>query len=222
MVKEITLTRGAVAIVDDADYDYLSQFKWYMSSHGYARTCRTVARKEISMHRLVIGAKDGELVDHINHNKLDNRKSNLRICTRSENQMNRKAIKGASAYKGVFKSLSAEKPWKAVISFGGKRVNLGQYPTEVEAAFAYDLAAKEYHKEFACINGVHVSNFISTKREEPTSKQRGVHWHRSAQKWVASIVIEGKQKHIGSFRTEQEAVGARLAAEISKQIGRVY
>ena len=103
----IELTQGKVALVDDSDYEYLSQFKWYSSSHGYAmrngKMVNRVREKRISMHREILGVTDPNIhVDHINFDILDNRKSNLRICSNSENSKHRKVTGlGTSKFKGV-------------------------------------------------------------------------------------------------------------------------
>ena len=104
------------------------------------------------MHRFIMKPKSNEYVDHINGDKLDNRKENLRICTKKENQRNQKVRKdNTSGYKGV--ALMAGKYWRAYITSGGSRQkHLGNFKTKEEAARAYDEKAKEYFGEFARLN----------------------------------------------------------------------
>jgi hypothetical protein len=158
-MKEIHLTKGQVALVDDEDYDALARLKWHArwdkcaqtfyaarSVHGPGRKCTTVR-----MHRQLLGAAPGTMVDHRNHNGLDNRRANLRLCTRAENARNRIKRLGRSRFKGVVWNVNA---WQASITRDGKVFNLGRFAHEDEAAAAYDLAARELHGEFALANGV--------------------------------------------------------------------
>ena len=110
MVKEIPLTQGKVAIVDDEDYDYLNQWKWYalkrhQSDTWYATRLSSggkYVRCRIHLHRLVMNARYGDVIDHINHDGLDNRKCNLRFCSQKENSQNKKvSINNKCGYKGV-------------------------------------------------------------------------------------------------------------------------
>lgn len=147
----IPLTRGLEAVVDVADYEALSAFKWHASAYGYA--CRSkVAGQSIYMHRIIVGATRGQFVDHANRNPLDNRRGNLRICTASENQCNKTAAGvGAVAFKGVHRRADTLK-FRAIIKVRGRRTSLGQFDTAEEAALAYDVAAQRLHGEFACVN----------------------------------------------------------------------
>lgn len=157
-MKTIPLTKGETAIVDDEDYEKLTKHSWCMSSNGYAKRCvfgkKRGINKTILMHQEVIDAKKGEWIDHINHNKLDNRKENLRICNASTNGANQRvSVKNTSGYKGV--SWDKEKSkWLARIAYKGKQMNLGRYFTAREAAMAYNAKALELYKEFAYLNKV--------------------------------------------------------------------
>ena len=137
-------------IIDDEDYPIVKAYKWYK----YA-SCRYVAahvnNKTIKIHRLVMGVSDGQSVDHINGDRMDNRKSNLRICSHASNMKNRKPNKdGASNYKGVVVLPNGR--FRAKINSDGVRYNLGVYPTERDAVVAYNAAAKVLHGEFAYMN----------------------------------------------------------------------
>lgn len=157
MAKEITLTRGFVALVDDCNYEWLNSYKWH-ASKGYAVRWSPYTlgtRHAIYMHRFILGLglEDERQVDHINHNKLDNRECNLRACSRGENQCNTKAraCEAHSRFKGVSWH-RRECKWVAYIRFEQKLVHLGYYSNEESAAKAYDKAATEKFGEFACTN----------------------------------------------------------------------
>lgn len=150
-MKEIQLTRGMVAIVDDADYERLAKHKWCYATAGYAT--RRANNQIVYMHREIAGARQGQYVDHINLNKLDNRRSNLRLCTKQGNQHNQRSRGGSSRYKGV--SLRSDtNRYTAYITVDYKKINLGCYDDEVAAALAYNAAAMKYHGEFACLNEI--------------------------------------------------------------------
>lgn len=149
MSKEIPLTQGKVALVDDEDYEWLTQWKWHYSARGYAvRSCREPKPQSVRMHRVIVGAEPSEEVDHINGDKLDNRRCNLRKCTHAENMRNMKFRDGVS-HKGIKRHKSK---WAAQITVNGKHIYLGLFNTEVEAAKAYDAAAREHFAEFAKTN----------------------------------------------------------------------
>ena len=164
-MKEIRLTRGYVALVDDDDYEYLNQFKW----HALVRSQTLIyaySSKMGLMHRNIINTPGGLLTDHIDHNGLNNQKHNLRTCTRSENQKNKRGH-GTSRYLGVYLQTVREvyykkktgeyvtyenSQWSAQITHNHKQINLGLFKIEEDAARAYDEAAKIYHGEFANLN----------------------------------------------------------------------
>lgn len=154
--KKIKLTKGKFAIVDPDDYERISQNKWYCSTHGYAvRTERTeTGRKMYFMHREIMNCPKNKEVDHVKHNKLDNRKSSLRICSRKENNRNLRKLKtNTSGYVGVSFVKRINK-FRAYINLNDKQINLGYYTDSKDAAIAYNKAAKKYHKAFAKINKV--------------------------------------------------------------------
>lgn len=146
------------AKVDDEWYDYLMQWKWHVrTKHGiYAQRVEN-RNITISMHRVIMGVTDPKLhVDHIDHDSLNNQKSNLRICTPSQNQMNRKKNKnGSSPYRGVSIHIrkTYDKPkWIAIITSHKKRHYLGIFDTAEEAAREYDKYSKILNGEFANFN----------------------------------------------------------------------
>lgn len=151
-MKQIPLSKGAVALVDDDDYDTLIKYRWILSGKGYAlryEVDNSGKRKQILMHRQILGlTRDDKVeVDHRSEVRTDNRRENLRICTRSQNMMNRgPQANNTSGYKGVYKQ---RKKWKAVIWFGGNRKCLGVYETPELAYQAYCRSAAILHGEFA-------------------------------------------------------------------------
>ena len=160
-MRQIQLTQGKVALVDDADYDWLKQWEWSAlrnrSGHFYtARNSQMKNKKQylIFMHREILGLGYGDKreADHQNHNQLDNRQDNLRICTHQQNNMNRKSNQNAtSGYKGVSWHRKNKK-WRADIETNKKKKYLGSFISEKEAALAYNEAAMNLFGEFAFLN----------------------------------------------------------------------
>ncbi len=160
MVKEITLTKGMVALADDSDFVWLSQFEWHAAKSERSRsyyagrwTPQVNGKREyILMHRAIVGATAGQQVDHADGNSLNNQRHNLRFCTNAENQYNKVTpSNNTSGYKGV--SLHKRSGlWRASIVHEGKRNYLGYFDTPEDAAKAYDAAAHELHSEFARTN----------------------------------------------------------------------
>ena len=135
-------------MVDDEDFKILSKYRWYLNRYAYT----DIKGYSAGMHRILLGLKkgDGKQIDHINRNPLDNRRCNLRICTQSENNANRRPEGGISKYKGVYWS-KVNKKWRAMIQKDNKKYHIGLYKTEEEASQAYNLKAKELFGDFACI-----------------------------------------------------------------------
>ena len=156
MSKLICLTREQVTIVDDENYEWLSQWKWYARKDGSGcyRACRGVGSppKHLFMHRQILKAPQSKMVDHKNHNTLDNRKRNLRLCTNTQNQQNQLVrATGTSRYKGVCLHKASCK-WQAQIKINGKDCYIGIFKKEENAARAYDKKAREIFGEFAKLN----------------------------------------------------------------------
>ena len=157
MAKEIPLTKGYVAIVDDEDYERVAEFKWHavVTETGLVRPRRNSTKEcqQTELHRFILEPKDGEFVDHINGDTLDNRRANLRVCNKSQNAANtpKTGKKTHSKYKGV-SYLNHAKKWLAYIRVNYKQKHLGYFTKQEEAAKAYDIAAEENFGEFARLN----------------------------------------------------------------------
>jgi hypothetical protein len=158
--RRIPLTQGRFAIVDPEDYDRISRYKWHLNKGTH--TCYAVRsltngkkepRKNMRMHDLILNLPPDRYCDHINHNGLDNRKANLRPATRAQNIWHRRKFKSPSRSK--FKGLcwmSKENRWLARITVNGQRLCLGSFENEIDAAKAYDRAAKQHFGAFAILN----------------------------------------------------------------------
>ncbi len=159
-MKKIKLTNGQFTLVDDDMYEYLKQWNWGVDKNtGYVRIVKWIKGgkgKQITiyMHRLILGVSGGKVADHVNRDKLDNRRVNLRICTQRQNCMNQAGSKnGSSEFKGVgfFKR---DKNWHAQIMVNRKQIHIGYFGSEIDAAKAYNDKAKEYFGEFAYLNQI--------------------------------------------------------------------
>lgn len=159
MTYELKLHCGSICLLDQEEYInlvLLRKRKWRISSNGYvvrgSWNKRTKSKGVESIHRVIMCPPPGMFVDHINHNKLDNRRCNLRICTPTQNMANRLTWGDkASVYKGVYKS---RKRWRASIMINGKKINLGSFDSQEDAAKEYDRAAIRLFGEFALTNGL--------------------------------------------------------------------
>lgn len=149
MTRKIPLTQGKYAVVDDEDFIWLSEYKWFYHK-GYA--VRKKNKRHIYMHREINQTPPDQMCDHADGDGLNNQRRNLRNCTNSQNQANgRLRVDNTSQYKGVARNKSRG-AWFAQIRFGGKRKNLGHFDDPADAARAYDTAAKELYGEFAKLN----------------------------------------------------------------------
>lgn len=143
-MKKIKLTKGKYAIVDDSDYELVSKYKWYCSSMGYASRTQHIGgvKKEILLHRFILGAEKGQEIDHKDRDPLNNSRKNIRFCTRSENNHNKGLNKNnSSGFKGIYWHKRAKK-WLAQIMLDGKRINIGLFTDPLLA----DKARQSYVK----------------------------------------------------------------------------
>lgn len=156
MSKQIQLSQGKYAIVDDEDFEYLNSLgKWSTANmYNLSYAIKKHDGRNTLMHRLIIGAKKGEIVDHINGDGLDNRKCNLRICLHKENLRNRSAQKNSkSGVKGVCKPKGRNK-WRVQIKINGKIKNIGNFYELNDAIKCYNSAATKHYGEFAKLNEI--------------------------------------------------------------------
>lgn len=155
-MKKIPLTQGKYALVDDEDFEYLSQWRWYWLN-GYATKASARIggkQKRIYMHRIILKAKEKDMCDHKNANRCDNRKENLRLCNALQNSWNTKIAKNnTSGYKGVFWRKERDK-WKVCLTANKQNIYIGSFVDKKEAAKAYNKAAIKYFGEFALLNVV--------------------------------------------------------------------
>lgn len=149
---KIPLTFGKFAMVDKCDFDKLSQYKWYLSKVGYAARGETIdgKRKTIYMHRQILQTPEDKEVDHINKNKLNNCRDNIRECSRRQNNANRK-LKSKTGFIGVEKKGNK---YRAYIKGVAKRISIGYFENLTDAAKAYNQEAIKLFGEFATLNNV--------------------------------------------------------------------
>lgn len=148
MTMEIPLTKGKIAIIDKKDFEKVKDYNWYCSTIGYA-VAKIPGGATIRMHRLIVDALPNVGIDHINTNKLDNRRENLRSASAQQNSFNRGRNKNnKSGYKNVCYHKQAQK-WRAYIVKNNKQISLGLYNTPEEAFEAYCKVASLYHGDFA-------------------------------------------------------------------------
>lgn len=216
-MREIPLTQGKVAIVDDEDFERLSQWKWYYKASnltGYAARDVTVEGKRvrIKMHRIIMNPADDEEVDHIDGDGCNNQRHNLRVCTHQENCCNNRRATGEGAtYRGVRYESGR---WRAAISSGDSVKSLGSFLTEEDAARAFDSDAHQRYGEFAKLNfpddepltNLEVEALRQKCRAKFTSSRYyGVRRVKDRDVWEAYITLNGRHKYIKRFKTEDEA-----------------
>lgn len=156
-MKTIPLTMGYIAFVDDDDFEYLNRFKWCVNkNNGRFYAYRRIDKHHMKyMHRSIMNARDGDVVDHADGNGLNNSRANLRLTNQSKNMANsNKSHSNNSGFKGVTCSSleKRKKPWRAQICVNYQTIFLGRYKNKEEAAEEYDRAAKKFFGEYAKIN----------------------------------------------------------------------
>lgn len=169
-MKFIPLTQGKTALIDDEDFELVSEYKWYPLStsaglvyaNGYL--LRNGHRSVVLMHRLLMNAQPGQGIDHRNRNGLDNRRFNLRFATRSQNAINRiSKRKASSRFKGVHWHKSNRK-WVARVRYGKQEFHIGYFREEKAAALAYDAAVLKICPDYARLNFPQLS-FLGIRKE---------------------------------------------------------
>ena len=199
-VKQIPLGEGLYACVDAADFERLSQWTWHLSG-GYAM--RRQKGKAIFLHREIVRPPKGMVVDHVNRNKLDDTRANLRVCTLRENACNRDKKRGSSSrFIGVRYRKDRDK-WRAEIRFEGKPIFLGHFAEEIDAARAHDRAAVEYSGASARLN---------FPGEWPAERCQEVQAQRDAAEKEKGKSEKGKGKNKGAKARTRPAHEARRAS----------
>lgn len=223
----IPLTQGLFAKVSPCDFDRVNQFKWAATVRKTVcyGTRRSSDGKNHSLHRFIVDARVGDVVDHKNRDGVDNRRENLRIVSHRQNQQNKTA---KSTSKSMLKGVNwivRDKKWSARIFLDNKSVLLGTFANELDAARAYDVAAMESFGDFACINfdrseytpemvsAVKVSMIRRDLRLE--QKIKGLCWNKKKSLWMASILPPGstlrhpggdrKRLYLGSSKDQKSA-----------------
>jgi hypothetical protein len=226
-----------VALVDTSSEKIVSSVKWRLDHKGYV-----VSREVPRMHRAILGlgAYDGKIqVDHINGNKLDNRKENLRICSQSENQFNRGTRKdNSTGFKGVHKKKRLDLGYLAVITAFKKTHIIGHYNSAKDAALAYDKKAIELHGTFSRLNFDYsyvitaadpqkrtrsFTNSTSKRRRVCSSGFRGASFNKSKNSFASYITVNKKTVNLGTFKTAIEAAMAydKAALELHGEFARL-
>lgn len=220
-MKEIKLTRGYVTQVDDEDFEWLNQWKWHAGGRDGSRYVWRSYRisktktKSIAMHRLIMDTPDGMVVDHIDHDGLNNQRSNLRNCTNQQNHMNMAPYMGGK-YVGITYDGTARR-WVAAIKADGIIRNMGSFKTAEEAAEARDLSALYYFGEFAYLNfperraelTERAESFVRNRPRKTSSRYIGVSYYKHDGRWEAYFSDGGKRRWLGKFDTEIEAAVIR-------------
>ena len=156
-MKYLPLQNGQQTIIDDERYPILYLKNWHYGTNGYVygNTWDKKLKKSsyFLLHRLLLNARKNVQIDHVNGNKLDNRIKNLRLCSNQQNAFNRIKTSGVSKYKGV-NWYKTDKIWYAQITVNYKKIQLGRFKNEIDAAIAYNNAAKKYYGKFAHVNQI--------------------------------------------------------------------
>lgn len=202
----IYMSNGEPVEIDDEDFAWLSQYKWRPDKDGYARTTwrQDGTRYDRRMHRMILDASRGQIVDHIDGNRLNNRKNNLRFVSSRQNSQNMKRPRtNTTGYKGVVKR--RENRYEAKVTHGGDCLYCGTYTNALAAAHAYNYNAKLCFGQFAQLNEVEPLDDWRDFRVAtvPKSQWRGV--SEKGDKWQASIFHEGQRVYIGLYETEIQA-----------------
>jgi hypothetical protein len=160
-MKQIRLKEAVYALVDDDDFDRVNQYRWYVGYKGYV--LGLIGGKWIRLHRFIMQPSEGMVVDHINHDKFDNRRSNLRVCTTTQNSQNarKSTSRRTSRFKGVSRWEKRRK-FRAMIQVDGKAITLGFFEKEEDAARAYNEAAAAHYGDFAHLNQLPEANSVQT------------------------------------------------------------
>lgn len=222
------------ALIDDEDFDFVSKYTWRLqwSNQKGKPIYYASATMEYDgfkwygpgMHRIILGQVEPMVIDHIDGNGLNNQRSNLRICTPLQNSWNKGKRHHGSAskdYKGIFFS-KAHNSWGASVRYNQKQISLGSFPSEIEAAIAYDIGASLAYGEYARLNFPENTEYPMELKQKIVSRLNGtfqsftsqyfgvsyVKTITAAKKWYASIKYQTKGIALGAYLTEHEAAVA--------------
>lgn len=223
--KKLPLTKARYALVDEEDFEILSTYKWSVSG----TPDRPYAHNHVLglLHRAIVAPPGDMEVDHINGNTLDNRRSNLRVCTSSQNKANsRIRSDNTSGFRGV-SSYKRGRSWTSGIGFKGKWIFIGRFSDPMDAARAYDIKAREIFGEFARLNfpddavrdldGLRSNLRLRTRSQRAASSKknaknssgfRGVTWDKRKGKWAAQIGFQLRHIFVGYFTEKTDAARA--------------
>lgn len=148
-MKELHTRNGAIILVSDCDFELVNAYVWTTLKRSHTTYAIHARKKTTLMHRLIMKPGADQVVDHIDHNGLNNQRSNLRLCSRAENARNNQGKRDRAGYKGVYRSGNS---WQALINVAGKLRALGRFKNPEDAARAYDKAAREHFGAFATTN----------------------------------------------------------------------
>ena len=201
---------GGYAKVDAVDYKEIMTHSWHKNSQGYVKG--TINGKNVLMHRYIINAPNNKQVDHINGDKSDNRRTNLRLVTNAENSQNKRKRKNASSiYRGVY-SLKNTNKFRAEIGRDNKNISLGTFTNETDAAEAYDLYVVHNDMEFTELNFPEKrEEYLKIEYTNPVKRTKSSNYigvRKECGKFIVRINVNGKQKRGGSSLDEE--VCARL------------
>lgn len=219
-MPEIKLSSNVSVFVDEEDCEKVIEKKWYLHK-GYAAKNRYVKGKKVGtifLHHFILGTNPSEyVVDHINRNRLDNRKINLRVITQQQNSFNRGPNKNkkSSKFKGVYWSKEKEL-WVSFVKINGVMNHVGYFISETEAAAAYNAKAKELFGLYAWLNEVPEDTKWWRKRvftRKGSSSYRGVTEQRKG-RWQARLTVNGKRTSLGYYSSPLEAAEAYNEAAI--------
>jgi len=213
-VAEMTFhNKLEAALVDTSLIEEIKKYSWSIGTRGYVMRMEYengLYKKVILLHRIIVEPPDNMEVDHKDNNRLNNLKSNLRICTGSENGRNKKKYNNnsSSVYKGASWS-TRDKNWVCVLSVGKKKfINIGSFNNEIACAHAYNFYAHYYHEEFASVNEnlpPSDSWFLERVKGKRVSVFKGVSYQSKSNKWISSIFNKGKLKYLKKYDYEIEA-----------------